>query len=212
MTLFIDVDSCNYGVYKVVSSLLNLNTTIKGELPCKKTKLVIMSNHYTILDLYALSHLNLNFCPVTKMGLVDTKETFISEFAPKKTFYELFKCIMYDRGNIDSGTLAKKEILDKISNKENVLVFPDGRCYKDGHPGEFKNGIFRLCAEHNIKILPITIRYTKDIGIDKNTIFHLFEIFDQTCTIYIHDICQNTNYIELKQSVYDKIASPYNLK
>ena len=60
----------------------------------------------------------------------------------------------------------KSELLVKKLFKKNIIIYPEGTNTKNGKPKDFKNGIMRLCSANYMKVLPITINYNKDLGLN----------------------------------------------
>jgi 1-acyl-sn-glycerol-3-phosphate acyltransferase len=66
------------------------------------------------------------------------------------------------------------------------LVFPEGTSTRDGKPQQFNPGIFKLCAEYNIPIIPITLVYDKNIGLNKEDNINYRDWMNNTITTIIH--------------------------
>ena len=125
-----------------------------------------------------------------------------------KLFFKGTKLISYIRDNLDSGKTVKRKMLDHLLKKNNILVFPEGTSTRNGYPKEFKNGLFKFSAENNIPIVPITIKYKRQIGIKKGDPFKLNQILDNEATIYIHNILVSKDWKFLKKKSYDLITNP----
>jgi 1-acyl-sn-glycerol-3-phosphate acyltransferase len=118
---------------------------------------IIVSNHMNITDVLLIKK-KINCHVVVKNDIFNTGyilNNFSSIINDKCGF------IPYKRGNIKSGKIVKKKILNLINNNDNVLVFPEGTSQitsKNILP--FKKGLFHIASQHNIPILPVVINYT----------------------------------------------------
>ena len=100
-----------------------------------------------------------------------------------------------------------------LKDNKNILVFPEGTTRTNGIPKDFKHGIFQLAIEHNFNILPITIKYDKDIGTERSDPFNVSLIFNNNADVYIHDIIdskteeayKNKDFLALKKKTFDII-------
>jgi 1-acyl-sn-glycerol-3-phosphate acyltransferase len=205
-------DLCYYLNHKILHYLSNARVEIIGVMPKCKNKLIILSNHYTILDWIVLANnLNISFNTIVKSDLLKTNQSLMQKCFPIKTFFRLHKFIPYIRKNSESGKIVKDIIVSKIRQNENVLLFPDGTSYIDGRPRDFKTGIFNVAVENNFNILPITIIYSKNIGTQVNTKFNIFDVINCDATIYIHPVCCGQHQEELKETVFKTINKPFQL-
>jgi 1-acyl-sn-glycerol-3-phosphate acyltransferase len=65
-------------------------------------------------------------------------------------------------GVIDGiGNQALYILLQKLREKSNVLIFPEGSRSIDGKIGNFKNGAFALSMKSDIAVVPVVISGTK---------------------------------------------------
>ena len=88
---------------------------------------------------------------------------------------------------------------------KNVILFPEGTSSRNGNSRkELKKGIFYLCEKHNINIIPVTLKYSKDIGLDKKDTFDINNLFDVNCDVIIH----NSPKGDLRKNVAKKIFTP----
>ena len=203
-------DLCYYFNHKILHYITNARVKVIGVMPESKKKMIILSNHYTILDWIVLAdNLNINFNTIVKSDLLETKQSLIQKCLPIKSFFSLHKFIPYIRKNSASGKIVKDIIISKIRQNENVLLFPDGTSYIDGRPHDFKSGIFNVAVENNFNILPITIIYSKNIGVQPNTKFNIFDIMN--CDATIHPVCCGQDEKELKETVFNTINKPFQL-
>lgn len=69
-----------------------------------------------------------------------------------------YHAIPVDRSEIDRGTL--KSIMEKLSNGESILLFPEGTRSRDGTIGTFKAGLGFLSIQSGIGIIPVFVAGT----------------------------------------------------
>jgi 1-acyl-sn-glycerol-3-phosphate acyltransferase len=135
------------------------------------------------------------------------------------TFMSSWYFIPYKHMDKVDGKKVKNIIVESLSDGKNILIFPEGDIHKNGIPKEFKKGSFEIAVENKLRILPITIKYEKDIGMEKDDPLKILNIllntFDNVVDIYIHDIIDETDecYEEqnpegLKDKVFDIIRAP----
>lgn len=188
--------------------------------------LLIMSNHYqAVLDgntIYNLYYKNNSIETLHTIVKADTftdptYKTIIMSLlsSVQSALISSWYFIPYKRGDKADGKKTRNIIVDSLKNGKNVLVFPEGTQHRNGIPQEFRKGTFELAVEHKLRILPITIKYEKDIGKEKGEPLNLLDAFDNVVDIYIHDIMDETDefYIQqnpegLKDKVFDIIRAP----
>lgn len=71
--------------------------------------------------------------------------------------------IFVDRTNPEAARQAIHEALERIGDGVGILFFPEGTRSEDGRLKAFKNGAFRLAAEQQLPILPLTLLGTREI-------------------------------------------------
>lgn len=212
--------------------LLNTDVKIHGNKSnLSHNNVIIMSNHYHgVIDcgiLYSIYHNNNQIntlYTVVKSNIAgdETDKNILSNlfYFIKDYFMQSLHFIPYDRGNKEDGENVKNIINDYLNDNKNVLIFPEGTTTKNGIPKEFKTGIFRLAVENKLNILPITIKYDKDIGLEKNGPLENSKLFDNKANIYIHDMIDSktseyyktNDYMGLKNKTYNDICSPFKVK
>ncbi len=127
----------------------------------------------------------------------------------KKIYYDSCYFLSYKIGNKTSGSEIKLKVLELFKKEDcNLLIFPNGNISNE-IPLPFKPGIFKLAAENNIKIRPITLKYNRfflqqDIKKD----FSILEWFNLTVDVYIHNIQQNSDWEKLFNDCYNLVCKP----
>ena len=196
-----------YKIYDKLFKIFNIKMNVHGNID-DKGPFVIISNHYNLIELIVLSQLNLKFKTVSKADLLQTEiplkinNVKIEEYILNKT-----NIIPYKRGDRLDGMFVKIKILieNKINNR-NILIFPEGTSRYDGIPKEFKSGIFRLCSANRLKILPIKIKFNRNVGIEKGgDLLNPSDLFDLIADVYIHPVQVNDNWEELRDNVFNLI-------
>jgi 1-acyl-sn-glycerol-3-phosphate acyltransferase len=173
---------------------------------------IIISNHINVSDVLLIRN-KLDCFVVAKDSIISKEYSYLNFI--DNIFFTNLDLIPYKRKSIASGKIVKEKILELTSNKINVLIFPEGTSQKNCHNGilPFKNGIFHLAYEHNIKILPIVLYYTdKNYGLDKETVFSPSDILKNNCKIYVNFLnpfepqkFSDTN--KLVKTIYNKMNS-----
>ena len=178
-------------------------------------KVIIMANHINGLDygvLYNIIQSNKKIYAVAKHNAFGDKTdaNIISNILGlfKNNTYKFFKLIPYVRGNKDSGNEVKQNMLEVINNGDTVLLFPEGETTRSGIPVSFKPGSFKLCAENNISILPITIKYDKKIGVNRTDPIDINKWYNVIATAIVHPMIANTDPDQLQEQVFQTIRKP----
>lgn len=120
----------------------------KENIP-KNDGYVIISNHNFSTDALIIKNIFNNFKVIARKSIVSKFLNIGSEI------------IFYDKSkeNIKkSGEIIKKIIYDNCKNKnKNILVFPEGEFSYNTGLVPFRKGLFYLCYENNIAVLPTII-------------------------------------------------------
>ena len=188
--------------------------------------LLIMANHYDgIIDSNILYNLHNKYNSINRIHSI-VKSDFIGNPDDKNIFYELlnslrgdmlrsFGMIPYKRGDRDDGVIVKNKIKECLKEGKNILIYPEGVAHRNGVPISFKQGIFNLAVESKMNILPITIKYNRDIGAEKWEPPNTKMAFDNEVDIYIHEVIRETDEcykandpVALKQKVFNIISAP----
>ncbi len=112
---------------------------------------VIVSNHQGALDIPLL------------MGYVDKGMAFVAKEELQKipilaTWMRQIKCIMIDRSDIRQTLKAFGNAGDVFSDGQSLVIFPEGTRSKSSELGRFKRGSFKIPLQHEVPILPVTIK------------------------------------------------------
>jgi 1-acyl-sn-glycerol-3-phosphate acyltransferase len=207
--------------------LTNSKIKIHGNVDNLNNNVIIMSNHYDgMIDANILFNLHYKHnCDNILYSIV--KSTLMCDPEDKQLVMRLMSYIKngfinssyfikYKRGDKEDGNNVKNIIVETIRSKNNVLVFPEGTTRTNGIPKDFKNGIFQLAVENKINILPITLKFNKDIGSEKGEPIKILNIFDNVVDIHIHEVIdstsdecyRNNDFITLKNKVFHIIKTP----
>ncbi|MCX8023148.1 MAG: 1-acyl-sn-glycerol-3-phosphate acyltransferase [Syntrophorhabdaceae bacterium] len=124
--------------------------------PFNKTPMIIMCNHQSALDIYALlTAIPVHFKWIAKRQLFSIP--FLG-WAMKRAGY-----ISLDRENPREALNAIIEAAAEIKDGTNILIFPEGTRSKDGTLLPFKKGAFLLALKAGVPVLPIGIYGTSPI-------------------------------------------------
>jgi 1-acyl-sn-glycerol-3-phosphate acyltransferase len=218
-------------ILKLCINIINVDTTIHGnEQNFARNKVLIMANHYhgiidgsVLYKMYYKINTKNTLYTVVKSNIVGDKtdNSYLSNllYYIKDSIIKSLYFIPYIRGDKEDGAVVKNTINECLNNNKNVFIFPEGTTHNNGIPLEFKTGIFRFAIENKIDILPITIKYDKDIGNEKGDPFDHYKIFDTNANVYIHDIIESNtseyyktnDFMGLKKKTFDIICGPFNL-
>jgi 1-acyl-sn-glycerol-3-phosphate acyltransferase len=214
-------------VTKAFIGLTNPTIRVHGNTTnFSNNNLLIMSNHY-----HGFLDPNLIYNLYYKNNYIETlhaivKADFFTDPTYEQNILHAMSCIQdtllssgylipYKRGDKADGQKIRNTIVDTLSHGKNILVFPEGTSHKNGVPKEFKKGTFEVAVANKLRILPITIKYAKDIGKEKGEPLELLNVFDNVVDIYIHDLIdENDEYYTqqnpegLKDKVFDIITAP----
>lgn len=205
-------------------ALEHFNTNIKvyGKKNLKdynNLKLVIMSNHHSALDQAIITQvINSNVVSdkklytVVKHNMLGDKndKNYISNILGyfKTPLYSFFNFIPYIRGDKNSGLKIKRKIQKLLSKKNSLLLFPEGETTRDAIPKKFKPGSFRLCAENNIGILPVSLKFDKRVGGNRGDKVKISRWYNANVIVYIHEPIFDNNWEKLSERVLNKIREP----
>ena len=207
-------------IFKMAVAMTNSKITIHGNTDAfKQQNMIMMANHYCGLDFGILTDLyyqhnreNILYT-IAKSNLLgdESDKSVISKmlYIVKDSYMASKYLIPYTRGDKEDGTIVKNKVMQYLEQNANIMVFPEGTTHKNGVSKDFKPGIFKLAVEKKINILPLTIKYKKDIGTEIGQPLNFLNWYDNEVDIYIHDIitpeeeCYKANdYMALKQKVF----------
>lgn len=202
-------------------NFFNIKIKIHGKANLKNydnLDIIIMANHLNGID-YSVIYHSIKYYTKKKIYTVvkhnvlgdTTDKSVISNFLGlfKNQTYSKMNFLPYVRNNKKSGEFIKNQIIKIIKkDKQKVMLFPEGKPTRKGIPSELKSGSFRLCADNNIYILPVTIKFNKNIGIDTTDPVILSDWFNLEADVYIHKPVFNKNWQQLQNIVLEKIKKP----
>jgi 1-acyl-sn-glycerol-3-phosphate acyltransferase len=203
-------------------NVCNANIKVRGLKNLKNfnnKRIIIMANHINGFDAFPIVYALTYYTNDKKKIYVIAKHNVLGDKTDKNLIsntlslfkghlYNKFDIIPYERNNKISGDIVKQTMLEKIDEGETILLFPEGKPTRTGIPTEFKPGSFRLCAENKIEILPITLQFDKDIGLDTKDPVKIEDWFNVNTTIHIHESIYNKNWEKFMNLVFDKIREP----
>lgn len=196
----------------ISSKLFNTKINVIGEKDLLNKKgCILIANHQNTQDLPIIASKFNDTYGVAKSNICsDNTLPCYLRFTKYLEIYIIksLRFIPYMRGNRDSGELVKKEIINLVNKKKNILVFPEGKCRKTGIVEEFKSGLFRTASENNIPIIPITLKYKRPIGQDSRENSNPLDWFNNEVDMYIHPIQQDVDWAKLKQICFNLVKQP----
>ena len=143
--------------HRLVLKLLSIKIIIKGDLG--EDGSLIVSNHASWIDIFIISS-------VIKTSFVSKSE--VSKWPLVSWLAKLQGTIFINRNNPKELTKTASEIHDRISKKQNVVLFPEGTSSDGNRVLPFKSSIFilsELTDRSKLNIQPISIAYTKYNGL-----------------------------------------------
>jgi 1-acyl-sn-glycerol-3-phosphate acyltransferase len=212
----------------LIGSVINTTIRVHGNTDAfNNSNLLVMANHYDGLsDSNLLYNLHDKYNSINKIHSI-VKADFLGNPNDKNIFYVVmtfvreamlksYGMISYKRGDRADGAVVKNKIKECLKNDINVLIYPEGAAHRNGIPVAFKQGSFDLAVENKMNILPITIKYNRDIGAEKWEPPNTKMIFDNEVDIYIHDVIRETDAcykandpVALKHKVFNIISAPF---
>lgn len=128
----------------IIKSLRVLSFSIKKPHPIPSAGCLIIANHPTLLDaIFVLSTID-NVCCIVKANLWKNPLTYI---------------VVTLAGYIPNTSSSLVELaMNKLSNSENILIFPEGTRSTYDNQLAFKRGAANIAVLANCPILPIVIR------------------------------------------------------
>jgi 1-acyl-sn-glycerol-3-phosphate acyltransferase len=206
---------------------MNTKVRVHGNTDAiNNSNLLLMANHYDgFSDANVLYNLHRKHNSINNMHTI-VKADFLGN--PDEKIYKIFNflngaildslgLIPYKRGDKNDGALVKNKIKESLVEGKNILIYPEGVAHRNGIPVAFKQGIFDLAVEKKLNILPITLKYNRDIGAEKSEPPNTAMLLDNEVDIYIHDFidsetdeCYKANDpVALKHKVFNIISAPF---
>jgi len=142
----------------------------------KKEQYILCANHFSYLD-------------IPSLGLFPKPFKFVgkSQLSKVPVFGFMYNNlhITVDRSSVRSRGMTLKKAREALGNGFNLGFFPEGGIRVKDFPNmvDFQDGAFRLAAENNLSVVPITF-------LDNYTIFYDDDIFNmrrKTCRIVYHE-------------------------
>jgi len=125
---------------------------IEGSWPADGGSYVIVANHQSFLDIFALCNIAHEWKWVAKKSLFR-----IPMFG---WGLSLTGSISLDRGDTASALAVMAECHRYLAERISVMMFPEGTRSTDGKLLPFKPGAFRLALEAGVPVLPIAVTGT----------------------------------------------------
>ncbi len=129
---------------------------IEGKENLNHENYLIVANHYSLLDTPLVLKLSKH-----ALGFFGKKELLYVPFL--NIWLYLSGGYFLDRKSIRKGYKTIMKGIGRLSNGENMAIFPQGTRVKDGNFLPFKKGSFKLATASNSKIIPICIYGSENI-------------------------------------------------
>lgn len=121
---------------------------------------LFMSNHQSNFDIALF------------LGFIDTPKGFVAKLELGKIpilnkWMEKIDCVFMDRSSVRKSASAIAESTKLLKKGRSMVIFPEGTRSKTGELIEFKAGSFKLATKSKVKIVPVTIKNSRDL-MEKN--------------------------------------------
>lgn len=183
--------------------LLGVKIKVFGEIPSENKKGVFMSNHRSYLDPLVI----LNYVSASAVSKAEVKYWPLIGWC-----ISLGNHIWVERASPFSRSSTKATIVNRVNQKESVLLFPEGTTHLFKRPIGFKRGIFKECAMNQIYIFPVSVEYQteRDAWISNdNFIRHFFQCFSKRETqvgVFFHKPIKSFNETYLYDYTYSEVS------
>jgi 1-acyl-sn-glycerol-3-phosphate acyltransferase len=129
------------------------HVTVEGALPAEGTY-VFASNHQSIYDIPIL------FWSIRRQLRIIAKAS-LGRIPFLGWHLRLAGHLLVDRDHPGPGILRRMRGL--VAQHASLMVFPEGTRSRDGVVGRFKGGVFLLAIEHQLPIVPVSVRGSRDV-------------------------------------------------
>lgn len=127
----------------------------REHLPADGTPAVLVSNHESITDIFAMYYLGVQFRWLAK------EEVFRLPVIGQTMAWCDYVPIL--RGNKDSHAIALAEAHERLKKGVSMFFFPEGTRSADGVVKEFKTGAFKLARDAKVPVVPLLIHGARDL-------------------------------------------------
>jgi len=165
LSLFTDKYQHGKGIHRIASfwgrTIIQMmpgwkiEVTGKENLPADGEPVVIVANHESMSDIWAMYYLGIQFRWLSKDSVF--KIPMVGH-AMKWAGY-----IPITRGNKGSHIEAMRQSADRLKKGIPMFFFPEGTRSEDGVIKEFKIGAFKLARDLQASVLPIAIHGAADL-------------------------------------------------
>lgn len=130
--------------------------------------LILICNHKNISDPWILcaslpTRVFFKIMPIRIMGALDFSDptaSLLSKLGIVKIIYYLYGVMSFRKNWTFEEKLAP--FINCVRSGGTILVFPEGRLYRERGVGQFKQGIIHIYNSAEAEILPFAINRTKD--------------------------------------------------
>jgi len=141
--------SCFWGAqYIWVNPLWRLKITGRDKTDNRQA-FVMISNHQSLVDIIVIYSIFRHFRWTSKA------ENFRLPFVG--WVLSLNRSIKIYRGRKEAFFAFRDQALKALSEGNSIMVFPEGTRSRDGNPGRFRDGAFRIALEAGVGILPMVL-------------------------------------------------------
>lgn len=135
-------------LYTWVNPFWHVTLVPKTDADVKRTYMMV-SNHQSIVDIFALFRTFFHFKWVSKI------ENFRMPFIGWNM--RLNKYIALERGSVKGGAEMMRQCEEHLRQGSSLFIFPEGTRSSHGKLGAFKRGAFELAKRTEVPILPLVL-------------------------------------------------------
>jgi len=184
--------------HSIILKLLSIKIVVKGSFGGDGS--LIVSNHASWIDILIISS-------IIKTSFVSKSE--VSRWPLISWLAKLQRTIFINRNNNKELAKTANEIQDRITNNQNVVLFPEGTSSDGNRVLPFKSSIFILCELSEVSkfnIQPISIAYTKYNGLSMTRIERMLIAWygDMNLLSHIYNIIRSGSF-EVEVTFHNRI-------
>lgn len=128
---------------------------VTGALPDGDRPMLLVANHVSWLDVYALGAL----WPARFVAKAETRAWPIAG-----TIARRFDAVFIVRGSFRDAARVRTKVAAALGRRESVVVFPEATTTDGARLGRFHPALFQAAIDAGVPIQPVALRYTRPDG------------------------------------------------
>jgi 1-acyl-sn-glycerol-3-phosphate acyltransferase len=128
--------------------ILGVRLTRRGQMASRSA--LYVSNHRSMLD------------PFIQLRFIDAyivSKSEVEKYPLVGKGARMTGVVFVKRESRESRAATRETIRDLLVSGKSVMIYPEGTTSNEPTVQDFKPGTFRIAAEHNIPVIPVTIQY-----------------------------------------------------